>query len=94
MKTYKLLKNKQTIESETTGTYAGWKPGKIFGRLNCKSGTRMKRENRVFFLTLEDAVESGYRPCRNCRPMNEEDFEKIRHLVPQNNTLEDFYRRQ
>ena len=94
MKTYRLLKNNKTVESRISGEYAGWRPGKIFGRLDCKSGMRMKKENRVFFLNLEDAVAEGYRPCRNCRPINEEDFRKIRHLVPQYKTLEDFYRRQ
>jgi len=54
---------------------------------------RMKKENRVFFHALEDAVSQGYRPCMNCRPIDEEDFERIRHLVPQYRTVEEFYRR-
>jgi len=93
MKKYKILKGEEIIESETPGEYAGWSPGKIFGRLDCKSGMRMKKSNRVFFHTLEDAVSQGYRPCMNCRPINEKDFESIRYLVPQYPTLNDFYRR-
>jgi methylphosphotriester-DNA--protein-cysteine methyltransferase len=39
---------------------------KIYGRLNCFSGKRMKNENRVFFRDEEEAVEAGYRPCGHC----------------------------
>ncbi len=93
MKLYKILKDGKIIESPTPGEYAGYKKGKIFGRLDCKTGMRMKRENRVFFHTLEDAVREGYRPCMNCRPIDEEDFERIRHLIPKE-TLEEFYKRR
>jgi methylphosphotriester-DNA--protein-cysteine methyltransferase len=68
MKKYKVLKNGRIIESDVPGKYAGWKPGKIFGRLDCKSGLRMKKENRVFFLTWDDAILAGYRTCKKCRP--------------------------
>jgi len=39
---------------------------KIYGLLNCSSGKRMKRTNRVFFETEEEALAEGYRPCGNC----------------------------
>lgn len=91
-KIYKILKDGETIESEIPGTLAGYGPGRIFGRLDCKSGMRMKKENRVFFYTLEDAVSEGYRPCNNCKPIDEEDFGKIRRLVPYK-TLYEFYHR-
>jgi methylphosphotriester-DNA--protein-cysteine methyltransferase len=39
---------------------------KIYGLLSCKSGKRMKRENRVFFLSAEAAIEKGFRPCGHC----------------------------
>ncbi len=39
---------------------------KIYGLLTCKSGMRMKRENRVFFTDKEDAIKEGFRPCKNC----------------------------
>ena len=41
---------------------------KIFGRLDCRSGMRALKRNRIFFLTWKDAVTAGYRPCKNCRP--------------------------
>jgi DNA/RNA endonuclease YhcR with UshA esterase domain len=69
MKKYKVLKNGRIMESNVPGKYAGWCPGKIFGRLDCKSGMRMKKENRVFFLTWDDAIDAGYQPCKKCKPM-------------------------
>jgi methylphosphotriester-DNA--protein-cysteine methyltransferase len=67
-KTYKILKDGKAITSTVPGLYAGWKRGKIFGRLDCVSGKRMKKENRVFFLSWGDAITQGYRPCKNCNP--------------------------
>ena len=90
---YILLEKGIFVENEVKGEYAGWGPGKIFGRLDCKSGMRMKKENRVFFRDLETAVKEGYRPCMKCKPLKEVDFEIIKHLVPQYKTLEEFYNR-
>lgn len=67
-KRYLVLKDGKPIRSRTPGRFAGWKRGKIFGRLTCRSGMRMHPENRVFFLTWEDALAAGYRPCKRCRP--------------------------
>ena len=39
---------------------------KIFGKLNCKSGKRMKVENRVFFGSTQEADNEGFRPCGHC----------------------------
>lgn len=92
MATFKILKNGTTIHSETPGLFAGWRPGKLFGRLDCWSGKKnMKPENRVFFHTIEDAVREGYRPCMNCRPLDEEAFESIKHLIPGWESLDEFY---
>ena len=38
----------------------------IYGKLDCKSGKRMKRENRVFFCSGKEAMERGFRPCGHC----------------------------
>jgi methylphosphotriester-DNA--protein-cysteine methyltransferase len=40
---------------------------KIYGTLHCKSGKRMKRENRVFFVDEQEAITHGYRPCGHCK---------------------------
>ena len=39
---------------------------KIYGNLNCKSGKRLKIENRVFFLSEVEAIKNGFRPCGHC----------------------------
>tara|TARA_R110000822_G_scaffold46293_5_gene123329 strand:+ start:1300 stop:1563 length:264 start_codon:yes stop_codon:yes gene_type:complete len=39
---------------------------KIYGTLQCKSGKRMKSKNRVFFKTIQQAKELGFRPCGHC----------------------------
>lgn len=46
--------------------FAGNAKLKIYGTLKCKSGKRMKIENRVFFSTEKEAIENGFRPCGNC----------------------------
>ena len=38
----------------------------IYGRLDCASGRRMRREQRVFFASMAEAREGGYRPCGHC----------------------------
>jgi methylphosphotriester-DNA--protein-cysteine methyltransferase len=39
---------------------------KIYGTLQCKSGKRMSRTNRVFFSSEKEAIDLGYRPCAHC----------------------------
>mgnify|MGYP003513390626 CR=1 FL=1 len=39
---------------------------RIYGKLDCRSGKRMKRENRVFFQSVDEAIETGFRPCGHC----------------------------
>ena len=47
-------------------TLAGNSRLKIYGLLNCYSGKRMKRINRVFFRDEAEAKELGFRSCKNC----------------------------
>ena len=49
-------------------TFGGYEKGKVYGILNCKSGKRIKLENRVFFRDENEALEAGYRPCGHCLP--------------------------
>ncbi|MCL8538325.1 metal-binding protein [Chryseobacterium gallinarum] len=44
----------------------GNKKLKIYGTLRCTSGKRMKKENRVFFLNEQQALQHHYRPCAHC----------------------------
>lgn len=46
----------------------GYSKAKIYGLLNCRSGKRMKIENRVFFKDEKEAIQHGYRPCAHCLP--------------------------
>ncbi|MFT4755076.1 MAG: methylphosphotriester-DNA--protein-cysteine methyltransferase [Salibacteraceae bacterium] len=46
--------------------YGGNKKLKIYGKLDCSSGKRMKKMNRVFFSTIDDAIQNGFRPCGHC----------------------------
>ena len=46
--------------------FGGNKKLKIYGRLNCRSGKRMTRENRVFFAAEKDAIANNFRPCGHC----------------------------
>lgn len=62
-KLFGLLKNRSI-------TFAGNKKLKIYGTLRCKSGKRMKKGNRVFFLNEEEAIAIGFRPCGHCMAAN------------------------
>ena len=53
-----------------TLTFAGNQRLRIYGKLNCSSGKRMKKENRVFFQNEGEAVRIGYRPCGYCLKMD------------------------
>ncbi|MEQ8472055.1 MAG: Ada metal-binding domain-containing protein [Marinoscillum sp.] len=46
--------------------FAGNKTLRIYGLLSCKSGKRIRLENRVFFTTETLAIEAGFRPCGHC----------------------------
>jgi methylphosphotriester-DNA--protein-cysteine methyltransferase len=51
---------------EKTIHFGGNRKLKIYGLLHCKTGKRMKRENRVFFSSMAEATTHHYRPCGNC----------------------------
>lgn len=45
---------------------AGNRKLRIYGKLDCYSGRRLKKENRVFFSSEQEAIDLGYRCCKNC----------------------------
>ena len=47
-------------------TMGGNSKDKIYGTLQCRSGKRMKVQNRVFFANENEALAAGYRPCGHC----------------------------
>jgi len=50
--------------------FGGNKKLKIYGTLHCQSGKRMKKENRIFFISVKEALQLGYRPCGHCMKAN------------------------
>lgn len=46
--------------------FGGNKKLKIYGTLQCTSGKRMKRENRIFFASKNEAKQNDFRPCGHC----------------------------
>jgi methylphosphotriester-DNA--protein-cysteine methyltransferase len=46
--------------------FAGNLKLKIYGMLQCASGKRIKKENRVFFENEREAIKEGFRPCGHC----------------------------
>lgn len=54
------------LRREGKAVYGGNRKLKIYGTLGCKSGKRMKKVNRVFFGSAEEARQAGYRPCGCC----------------------------
>jgi methylphosphotriester-DNA--protein-cysteine methyltransferase len=46
--------------------FGGNRALKIYGRLDCSSGKRMKKKNRVFFCSQKEALLQGFRPCGHC----------------------------
>lgn len=46
--------------------FAGHRKLKIYGTLDCASGKRMHRGNRVFFTSADEAIQLGFRPCGHC----------------------------
>jgi alkylated DNA repair dioxygenase AlkB len=71
---------------------------KIYGKLSCASGKRVKRENRVFFTNELAAIHAGYRPCGHCMPqaykkwkerkMNLFDNAPVQNLLPYDGVVE------
>lgn len=49
---------------------------KIYGTLSCRSGKKMKRENRVFFGSEDEALQNNYRPCGHCL---KDQYQKWKH---------------
>ena len=58
--------------------FGGNKKLKIYGTLQCKSGKRMKKENRVFFGSENEAIKEGLRPCGHCMKDKYEAWKKIK----------------
>ena len=56
--------------------WAGNRALKVYGTLRCRSGKRMKKENRVFFKSAAEAGRAGFRPCGHCLPAEYKKWKK------------------
>lgn len=71
-KLYRLLRaDGGTFESAQPGEFGGYRPLKIYGRLDCWSARKFLAKggyasHRVFFLSESSAIAAGYRPCGHC----------------------------
>lgn len=50
------------------GSYIGNKNSEKYHRYDCEYGAKVQDNNLIVFNTLEDAVNSGYKPCGACHP--------------------------
>jgi methylphosphotriester-DNA--protein-cysteine methyltransferase len=66
----------KTLISKGAITLGGNKQLKIYGTLSCKSGKRMKKENRVFFNSEQEAIDHGFRPCAHCMKMEYKNWKR------------------
>jgi len=57
----------KTIMQSVT-MFQGCRTTRIYCRLDCPAGKRMKPENRLHFNSREEARSSGYRACKICKP--------------------------
>ncbi len=64
--TFKRSRQLKQLLDKNEIAFAGNLKLKIYGTLDCPSGKRMKAQNRVFFSSAAEAVESDYRPCGHC----------------------------
>ena len=73
-RTYRLLgPDRQPYQSATPGVLGGYRPARVYGRLDCPAALRAIARgqyvrNRVFFADEQTAVAAGYRPCAVCLP--------------------------
>lgn len=77
---YQIFTEKESIrappivktETKTTETqeykYAVSKKSEVFHYINCSYVASIKPENLILFKTREEAIASGRRPCKKCKP--------------------------
>lgn len=77
---YQIFTEKESIrappvvktDTKTTETqeykYAASKKSEVFHYINCFYVARIKPENLILFKTREEAIASGRRPCKKCKP--------------------------
>lgn len=67
--------------SPVPGALGGYRPMKLYGRLDCPSALRHIAaghyvDHRVFFADEATAIAAGYRPCGKCLPAAYKDWKQ------------------
>jgi hypothetical protein len=69
---YKLINaTGHEVPSLVPGELGGYRPKKIYGRLDCWAAIAQLpnyAKSRVFFFDEHNAIAAGYRPCAKCMP--------------------------
>ena len=75
LRTWTLLDRQgRPYPSGRPGAFGGYRPRRIYGRLDCPSALRAIARggyvrHRVFFADEATAIAAGYRPCAICLPV-------------------------
>ena len=67
------------FQSENKGELGGYKPDRLYGRLDCPSALRWIAKghyvnHRVFFADEATAIAAGYTACKRCLPNGYADY--------------------
>ena len=57
-----------TEEPTVTYKYIASKRSDVFHHISCSHAQRIKPENKIYFSTREEAIASGRKPCKVCKP--------------------------
>ena len=55
-------------ERPSSGMFLGSKKSDVYHYPNCRYRKMIKPENLIWFTSVEDARDQGYRPCKVCKP--------------------------
>ena len=58
----------ESFDTSSSGSYIGNSNTKKFHTSYCSHADRIKDSNKVFFSSRDDAIASGYVPCKVCNP--------------------------
>lgn len=58
----------QNIVDEAAPQYVASLQGTRFHRMDCSSVRRIRKDNRQYFNSHDEAIASGYNPCSICNP--------------------------
>jgi len=67
-KTVVVVEQGKTAEKAPVYRYVASKNSEVFHYVWCRYAQKIKPENRIYFFTREEAIASGRRPCKVCRP--------------------------